>query len=344
MEKIVPDEFERRKREELEEATEEEDRCLGGYAPWEAVAAAQDISFGHMLGVRVGTPGIVVCNSSDDNHITVKFETREDESDLCVDVLPCHLMKPLPGTFRLNQKVMVSADLHLNGSLVVRLGCAGKIVGPAVGNPEYLLILFEERLDGIQGYIAVEHKMILPHRSLVGGYKLGQKVSCNKDLFVNDQLLVAKDAAGKVIGEYSDTRLTVAFDVEKHAEESDHSSPFCEGSHCLFNVQPFEIRVFRDVPCNICPGDVVRAKCDLGIGPNLLVVGGTRGLVQTYMDELRITVAFDGNPDRGTRPQLLTVSDGSIEKADSSFPAPRQQTVEESKEQTENAVDSTTSH
>jgi len=95
---------------------------------------------------------------------------------------------------------------------------------------------------------------------------------------------------------------------------------------------------------HICPGDVVRAKCDLGIGPNLLVVGGTRGLVQTYVDELRITVAFDGNPDRGTSPQLLTVSDGSIEKADSSLPAPRQQTVEESKEQTENAVDSTTLH
>jgi len=134
IEKLMPDEFERRRREDLEERGEQEE-YHGGFFPWEVVAATHDISFGHVLGVRIGTPGIVVCNSGDD-HITVKFDTREDESDLCVDVLPCHLMKPLPGKFRLNQKVMVSADLHLNGSLLVRLGCAGKIVGPAVGNPE----------------------------------------------------------------------------------------------------------------------------------------------------------------------------------------------------------------
>lgn len=38
--------------------------------------------------------------------------------------------------------------------------------------------------------------------------------------FVNDQLLVPKDATGKVIGEYSDTWLIVAFDAEKNVDES----------------------------------------------------------------------------------------------------------------------------
>jgi hypothetical protein len=311
MEKFVPDEFERRKREDAEEEQEEEQMCHGGFKPWEQVAAAQDISFGHILGVRQGTPGIVVGNSSDDHHVTIKFDRREDDSDLCVDVLPGHLMKPLPGNFRLGQKVMACVDLHLNGAVIVALGCTGTIVAAAVGAAEHLLVSFEERLDGIEGYIAVHYAMIIQDRLLVGGYKLGQKVLSNRDLVVNDQVLVPRDTSGKVIAEYSDTRLTVAFDVG----ESTHNQEGYE-SHCIFNVQPVEIRSFRDLPCDIRPGEIVRAKCDLGTGPsNILVMAGTRGFVHSCIDEVRIIVAFEGNEEHGTVPQLLTVSDTSIEKA-----------------------------
>lgn len=312
MEKIVPDQLKRRKSEDAEEELEEEQVCHGGFVPWQAVAAAQDISFGHILGVRLGTPGIVVGNSSDDHHVTVKFDKREDDSDLCVDVLPAHLMKPLPGNFRLGQKVMACVDLHLNGALVVPLGCVGTIIGPAAGtaeSTEFLLILFEERLDGMEGYVAVHHPMILPHRLLVGGYRLGQKVLCNRDLIVNGQLLVSTDTPGKIVGEYSDTRLTVAFDAGENNQNQEGYE-----SHCVFNVQPAEIRTFRNSPWNIRPGDTVRATSDLGANNFVLVLAGTRGIVHTCVDEMRIIVAFEGNLQHGTSPQLLTVGGNSIEK------------------------------
>jgi hypothetical protein len=311
MQKLVPDQLERRKGEDAEEAQEEEQMCHGGFKPWERVAAAKDINFGHILGVRQGTPGIVVGNSSDDHHVTVKFDRREDDSDLCVDVLHEILMKPLPGNFCLGQKVMARVDLELNDAVIVPLGGTGTILAPLSGAVGRLLVSFEERLDGVEGCIAVDAESLLPDRLLVGGYKLGQKVLCNDDLFVNDQVLVPRDTPGQVIAEYSDTRLTIDFKVGESNQNQEGYQ-----THCAFNVQPVEIRAFCDLQCDMRPGQIVYAKCDLGTGPsNVLVLAGTRGMVQACIDELRIIVAFEGNEEQGKIPQLLTVSDTSIEKA-----------------------------
>jgi hypothetical protein len=312
MQKLVPDQLERRKAEDAEDAEEEDmELCHGGFKPWERVQSVSDISYGHILGVRQGTPGIVVGNSSDDQHVTVKFDSREDDSDLCVDVHCEQLMKPLPNNCRLGQKVMACVDLELNDAIVVPLGSTGRIIAPAVGAVDRLLVSFEERLDGIQGCIAVDADAVLPDRLLVGGFKLGQKVLCNGDLSVNGQVHVPKDTAGKVVAEYSDTRLTIYFD----AAESNENQEGYE-SHRTFNVQPLEIRAFRDLPCDIRPGETVHSKFDLGSGPsNVLVLAGTRGEVHACIDEMRIIVAFEGNEEHGKSPQLLTVSDSSIEKA-----------------------------
>jgi hypothetical protein len=304
MEKLVPDQLERRK---AEDAEEEEEICPGGFKPWEHVAAASDISFGDILCVRQGTPGIVVCKSSDDYHLTVKFDRREDESDLCVDVKRSHLMKPLPGNFRLGQKVMACVDLHLNDNVVVALGSTGTIVAPAFTAVDHLLVSFDERCDGVEGYIAVDCASIAPDRLLVGGFRLGQKVLSNSDLLINHQLVVPRDTPGTVLSEYSDTRLNVAFDVG----ESDQNQESYE-SHCVFNVQPVEIRALPSL--DIRPGDIVFTNCDLGTDGNVAVLAGTRGTVRTCIDELRIIVAFEGNEEHSINPQLLTVSESSIEK------------------------------
>jgi hypothetical protein len=314
MQKLVPAQIERRKAEDAEDAEEEEELCHGGFKPWQRVQSVSDISFGHILGVRQGTPGIIVGNSSDDQHLTVKFDRREDDSDLCVDVHCGQVMKPLPNNFRLGQKVMACVDLELNDALVVPLGCTGTIIALAAGAVDRLLVSFAERLDGIHECIAVDADAILPDRLLVGGFKLGQKVLCNGDLSVNGQVHVPRDTAGKVVAEYSDTRLTIHFD----AAESNQNQEGYE-SHRTFNVQPFEIRALRDLPCDIRPGETVHSKFDLGSGPsNVLVLAGTRGVVHevhTCIDEMRIIVAFRGNEEHGKSPQLLTVSDSSIEKA-----------------------------
>jgi hypothetical protein len=308
MEKLAPDELKRRKEEDAEQAQEGEQTCRGGFKPWEHVAAASDISFGHILCVSQGTPGIVVGNCSDDRHLTVKFDRREDDSDLCVDVLPSQLMKPLPGNFRLGQKVMACVDLELDDEIVVPLGCTGTIVAPVTGSDDKLLVSFDERLDGLKGYMSVEIDLILPDRLLVGGFRLGEKVLSSSDLAVNNQVRVPTDTPGRVISEYSDTRLNIAFDVGGSTQNQESNE-----SHCIFNVQPAEIRALVD---NVRRrGEIVCAKNDLGTEGNILVLAGTRGTVHSYIDASRIVVAFEGNEERGTSPQLLTVSESSIEKA-----------------------------
>ena len=46
--------------------------------------------YGSSIIVRQGSPGIIVGNCEDGCHLTVKFDEREDGSELCVNV-PWHL-------------------------------------------------------------------------------------------------------------------------------------------------------------------------------------------------------------------------------------------------------------
>merc|ERR1719491_2070286 len=112
--------------------------------------------------------------------------------------------------------------------------------------------------------------MILLARLLVGGYNLGQQILCNRGLVINDQVIVPKDTPGKVIAEYSDTRLTVAFDIGEMNQRQEGYD-----GQSIFNLLPAEIRVFRDTSSYVHVGDPVRAKKDLGITPvNVLVLAG----------------------------------------------------------------------
>jgi hypothetical protein len=314
MEQLAPQTFARRKEEDAEDAEEEEKTCRGGFTPWQTIAAAQDISFGNMVGVSQGTPGIIICNSTDGHHLTVKFEYREDASELCVDVLPGHLMLPLPGNFRINQKVMACIDLHHSGNVLIRVGTPGVVCGPAPHISDHLHVRFEDRIDAVEapeGFLAVHHSMILPYRLLVGGFSLGQRIQSNRDIIINDQLFVTIGTPGVIIGEYSDTRLTVAFETtENQNQEQGYDS------HSNFNVLPPDIRVYRETPCDMPLGQIVRAKTDLGSGRSLLVKVGTRGTVIAYIDEWRIIVSFEANEEDGTCQQVLTVTEGALEKVD----------------------------
>ena len=103
--------------------------------------------YGSNIIVRQGSPGIIVGNCEDGCHLTVKFDEREDGSELCVnvprqfcdsreclitlplgqkqsetEVVPEALMLPLPGGFRLHQKVVALYELLLNSDMKVPLG------------------------------------------------------------------------------------------------------------------------------------------------------------------------------------------------------------------------------
>lgn len=302
MEHVVPDEVKRRAEDDEELAQDEPATCYGGFKSWQVVAASQDIVFGNLIGVRQGTPGIVVGNFNDGNHLTVKFDKREDASELCVTILPSTLMEPLPGGFQLGQQVCASKQLMLGGSVVVQLGSLGMVVGAV--DQQHMHVLFNERTDGMEGCLHVHCEMISPHRLLVGGFRLGQKIQACKDLVVNDHVAVPFNATGIVMGEYSDARLTVAFDVEG------------EGQSTHFNVPPTEVRAFCEIPSDMYPGQIVQARSDL-VSTNYVVIlkAGTRGVVIGVMDEMRVIVSFSGDDETDAQTRCLTVPYSAIEKA-----------------------------
>lgn len=300
MQQLVPEEVERRRIEQEEIDAEEDDTCYGGFKCWQVVHAAQTIGFGRQVGVRQGTPGILVGNCSDGSHVTVKFEQREDGSELCVNVLPSTLMHPLPAGFRLGQKVAAASDLFMDAAVVVKLGAVGTISERT--SEDHMHVLFEESVDGRQCYVNLHHEMIRVDRQLVGGFKLGQRIQANLDLQINANCSIPYGTPGIVVGEYSDTRLTVAFD---------HDTEDSLG-RTLVNLLPLEIRVFSDTPCDMPPGQAVKALTDL-FSTNVAVQAGTRGVVVGCHDEMTIVVAFDGTEEVNTT-QCLTVAIGSIEK------------------------------
>jgi hypothetical protein len=235
IEQLLPQRLEQVRKEEEENKEDDEDMCFGGFRAWQEVAANRDVMFGPRLGVRQGTPGIIVGNFTDGFHVTVRFDEREDGSELCVNVLPEALMAPLPGGFRLRQRVVALYDLVLNDEIGVTLGTGGVVVGQL--GEDRLMVLFDTRVDSgaaPEGPVSVSYREVTVQRVLVGGFKIAQRVQSAMDLVVGNRVVVKAGTRGAVLAEFSDTRLTVAFDPPE------------EGGQSCFNVLPLEIKPCSD--------------------------------------------------------------------------------------------------
>lgn len=293
MELLIPKEIERRWQQELEDTeSNDENTCLGGFKAWQDIQASRDIAFEDSIGVRQGTSGVVIGNFVDGYHVTVKFDKREDDSELCVNVLPEALMVPLPGNFRLGQRVAAAFNLMVGDSIGVRLGSGGQVVGP-VGK-DRLAVLFDERLDSGSGTVSVNCREVLPMRKLVGGFSLVQDVQAAMDLVVASRVVVKVGTRGVVVGEYSDTRLTVSF-----------NSP--NGENTSFNVIPLEIKPWCEPPSFLPAGHPVQATKDLLNMNSVVVKAGTRGTVLGGVDSTRIMVLFDTEWEGGAVSRCMTV-------------------------------------
>jgi len=304
IEQLAPVRLEQRKKEaEEEEAALEEEVCHGGFRPWQEIVANRDIIFCTNLGVRQGTPGMVIGNFGDGFHLTVKFDEREDGSELCVVVLPEALMAPLPGGFRLGRRVVALYELMLNGVVGVRLGTGGVVVGRV--SEDRLMVLFDARVDtgtGPGGPVSVSYREVGVQRPLVGGFSIAQEVQSAMDLVVGNQVVVRAGTRGSVLAEFSDTRLTVLFDSSE------------DGGQSCFNVLPMEVRPWCVPPGNLPVGSPVQAIRDL-VSMNVMVKAGTRGVVLSGIDDTQVFVSFESRED-GSGPQALTVDFSSVAKAE----------------------------
>eukprot|EP00930_Biecheleria_cincta_P035476 TRINITY_DN24397_c0_g1_i1.p1 TRINITY_DN24397_c0_g1~~TRINITY_DN24397_c0_g1_i1.p1 ORF type:complete len:550 (-),score=100.08 TRINITY_DN24397_c0_g1_i1:127-1776(-) len=288
VEQLFPQRLEERRREE---ADAEEDLYVGGFKAWEEVAASRDVLFANnAIGVRQGTHGIVVDKFSDGVHLTVKFDEREDGSDLCVNVIPEVLMHPLPGGLRLGQKVVAIVELILTPVMKIPLGAVGSIIG--AGGGDRITVLFdpplclpcelEEQQKSFPYFpVSVSTRDVAPHRLLVGGFSIAQKVQSSGPLMVGSQTLVQAGCCGTVLGEFSDTRLTVLF-------ENSAENPGC------FNLLPHEIRPWCEPLDGFPVGACVMATHHLVSMEIIVAEAGARGIVLGCVDEFHVLVAMEG--------------------------------------------------
>ncbi|CAJ1334215.1 unnamed protein product [Effrenium voratum] len=280
MEQLVPDRLACRIKEAEEE--EEEMPCFGGFKAWTEIAASRDILYGSSIIVRQGSPGIVVGNCDDGCHLTVKFDEREDGSELCVNVVPEALMLPLPGGFRLHQRVVALYELLLNSDMKVPLGSVGHIIGSLGG--DRVTVLFEPKQEKIPEYpVSVNIREVAAQRPLVGGFSIAQRVQASMSLVVGNKVVVHAGCRGTVLAEFSDTRLTVVF-------ETSEAAPNC------FNVLPLEILPWCDTPPEFPAGTSVRAVHHLMSPCAIIVHAGTRGIILGGVDPSLVFVSFENGP------------------------------------------------
>eukprot|EP00440_Ansanella_granifera_P000080 gb/GFBE01000087.1/.p1 GENE.gb/GFBE01000087.1/~~gb/GFBE01000087.1/.p1 ORF type:complete len:482 (+),score=90.92 gb/GFBE01000087.1/:1-1446(+) len=291
MEQLLPEQVALRIQEAAQAVEEEgaEDVCPGGFKAWQEIVANRDILYGNRSIVRQGSSGIVVGGCADGAHVTVKFDEREDGSELCVNLMPEAVMPPLPGGFRLRQKVVAIFDLVLSSDMKVQLGSVGSVIG-SLGE-DRVTVLFEppavqaeEQRTFPEFPVSVSIREVAAQRPLVGGFSIAQKVQSAMPLVVGSQVVVQAGCRGIVLGEYSESRLTVVF------ETSD------DGAQSCLNVLPIELLPWCQSPELFPVGAVVQATHHLMASTSVMIVqAGTRGIILGGIEGSQVFVAFDGN-------------------------------------------------
>ena len=191
-------------------------------------------------------------------------------------------MLPLPGGFRLHQRVVALYELLLNSDMKVPLGSVGHIIGSLGG--DRVTVLFEPKQEKIPEYpVSVNIREVAAQRPLVGGFSIAQRVQASMSLVVGNKVVVHAGCRGTVLAEFSDTRLTVVF-------ETSEAAPNC------FNVLPLEILPWCDTPPEFPAGTSVRAVHHLMSPCAIIVHAGTRGIILGGVDPSLVFVSFENGP------------------------------------------------
>jgi len=231
VEALAPDELKQRTEDDSADAEEDDmDVNLGGFASWQEVAAKGDLYCNDKLLVAAGAPGLTVKRQGSDR-ISVKFDQRVDDSELCVDVVPAELVHQIPERliFRIGQHVVAARDLKCQSTLLVSFGVKGFVDGPAQ-EEDRLRVRFEEGADGReQPMINVLPSEIRLYQRGPGGYVFGQQVQAKQDLKSASRLIVRKGVRGVIRDYYNDLRLCVKFEARE--DDCDH----------MVNVLPAEV-------------------------------------------------------------------------------------------------------
>jgi len=154
-----------------------------------------------------------------------------------------------------------------------------------------------------EGPVSVSFREVTTQRPLIGGFTIAQRVQSAMELVVGSHVVAKAGTRGVVLAEFSDTRLTVAFEAPEDGG----------GQNC-FNVLPLEIRPWCEPPPHLPVGTRVRAVQEVTAGVLAPVAAGSMGVVLGGVEEGTVLTSFEGG-GYGTGPQTVVVEASLLREA-----------------------------
>lgn len=287
--------------EQREDASDNRLNCMpdelrpilaGGHQLGARVRAARHMEVPHGRGIALGAHGTIVGPARDAprDRLVVRFTGVGGEP---AEEVMCELEdveSAIAGDFRRGNAVIATRDLRVGGTVVVREGVLGTVVGPSSSDAEHrVTVSFSHREDGSRNRlncVVSEIRVYVP-----GGLEVGARVQATRMLTLNDgHAVVATGTCGLVLGPAAEEPLELLL------VRFDCTSSVREPVECACRADDVTLVIaggFRR-------GESVTAAKDLRVKGIVVVKQGVVGTVigQSATDPNgRVTIAFARRED-----------------------------------------------
>lgn len=195
----------------------------GGHQLGARVRAARAMEVPHGRGIALGAHGTIVGPARDAPRERLVVRFSGTEGDPAEDIM-CDLEdveSAIAGDFRRGNAVIATRDLRVGGTIVVREGVLGTVVGPSSSDAQHrVTVSFSHREDGSRNRlncVVSEIRLYVP-----GGLEVGARVQATRMLNLDTLNPVAAGTLGLVIGPAPEEpleRLLVRFDNSSQGRE-----------------------------------------------------------------------------------------------------------------------------
>eukprot|EP00927_Polykrikos_kofoidii_P061206 TRINITY_DN56072_c0_g1_i1.p1 TRINITY_DN56072_c0_g1~~TRINITY_DN56072_c0_g1_i1.p1 ORF type:complete len:650 (+),score=62.27 TRINITY_DN56072_c0_g1_i1:51-2000(+) len=212
--------------------------CLvGGHQPGSRVRASRALETPRGRSVTTGTPGIIVgpARTSTHDRLVVRFlasalvggtrpaagndENAGETKDIICDA--DDVESAIAGNFRRGNAVIATRDLRVGGTVVVREGVLGTVVGPSSSDSQHrVTVSFSHREDNSRNRLNCIVNEIRVY--VAGGLEVGSRVQAVRTLTFDDRPPIPASTSGLVLGPAPQeplARLLVRFDAIPPAHE-----------------------------------------------------------------------------------------------------------------------------
>jgi len=266
----------------------------GGHELGSRVRAARRLEVAPGRSVAPGTHGIVVGPARDSprERLVVRFAASSNggpPEELTCE--PDDVELAIAGDFRRGNAVIATRDLRVGGTVVVREGVLGTVVGPSSSDPrQRVTVSFSQREDGSRNRLNCVISEIRLY--VAGGLEVGARVQATRTLNVAGHSPVQTATCGVVVGPCPEEPLEKLL-VRFEAPPPQEGSFFIEAACRADDVTLVIAGGFRR-------GESVTAAKDLRVKGIVVVRAGVVGTVigQSATDPSgRVTIAFARRED-----------------------------------------------